>query len=187
VRAGTLVACEPGATECSALDALVPVRAAAGERARRMLALAGRKGLGSNTRSIGLGDMGSELAAAFDEAFFDYPGSFWNADWKHSCDYVEAVRKVLSKRFDGLGWAAAIKDAIWNRDQAQRDVLLAQVRVRTKDRFCVAGAWLLDNIEPRPRCAPSSPTGGGAVPRQDPAPKGARGTLVIRIAQPPPA
>ena len=197
----TMDAREPGATECSALDALVPVRAAAGERARRMLALAGRKGLGSNTRSIGLGDMGSELAAAFDEAFFDYPGSFWNADWKHSCDYVEAVRKVLSKRFDGLGWATSIKDAIWNRDQAQRDVLLAQarahrvkvlpreldkcpvatlqtyltnnwkhmrfaelkalglpfvsaraeaqVRVRTKDRFCVAGAWLLDNIEPK--------------------------------------
>ena len=124
----TMDAREPGATECSALDVRVPVGAPAGERARRMLALAGRKGLGSNSRSIGLGDMGSELAAAFEEAFFDYPGSFWNADWKHSCDYVEAARKVLSKRFDGLGWAAAIKDAIWNRDQAQRDLLLAQAR-----------------------------------------------------------
>jgi len=197
----TMDAREPGATECSALDVLVPVGAAPGERARRMLALAGRKGLGSNTRSIGLGDMGSELAAAFDEAFFDYPGSFWNADWKHSCDYVEAVRKVLSQRFDGLAWATAMKAAIWNRDLAQRDLLLAQarahrvkvlprelekcpvaalqtyltnnwkhmrfvelkalglpfvsaraeaqVRVRTKDRFCVAGAWRLKNIEPK--------------------------------------
>jgi len=197
----TMDAREPGATECTALDVLVPVGAEPGERARRMLALAGRKGLGSNTRSIGLGDMGSELAAAFDEAFFDYPGSFWNADWKHSCDYVEAVRKVLSQRFDGLGWAAAMKTAIWNRDLVQRDVLLAQarahrvkvlprelekcpvaalqtyltnnwkhmrfaelkalglpfvsaraeaqVRVRTKDRFCVAGAWRLENIEPK--------------------------------------
>jgi hypothetical protein len=197
----TMDAREPGATECSALDVLVPVGAPPGERARRMLALAGRKGLGSNTRSIGLGDMGSELAAAFDEAFHDYPGSFWNADWKHSCDYVEAVRKVLSQRFDGLAWATAMKAAIWNRDLAQRDVLLAQarahrvkvlprelekcpvaalqtyltnnwkhmrfaelkalglpfvsaraeaqVRVRTKDRFCVAGAWRLENIEPK--------------------------------------
>ena len=25
----------------------------------------------------------------------------------------------------------------------------AQVRVRTKDRFCVAGAWRLENIEPK--------------------------------------
>ena len=45
-------------------------------------ALVGRVGLGSNTRSIGLGEMGSELASAFEEAFFDYPDSYWNADWK---------------------------------------------------------------------------------------------------------
>jgi len=90
---------EPGATECSALDALVPVGAAAGERARRMLALAGRKGLGSSTRSIGLGDMGSELAAAFDEAFFDYPGSFWNADWwTHALRRAQGARSALRQR-----------------------------------------------------------------------------------------
>jgi len=168
---------------------------------RIALEVAGRVGLGSNSRSIGLGDMGSELASAFEEAFFDYPGSFWNADWKHSCDYVEAARKVLSRRFDGLAWAKAMRDAIWNRDQVQRDLLLAQarahrikvlpreldkcpvaalrtyltnnwkhmrfaelkalglpfvsaraesqVRVRTKDRFCTAGAWRLKNIEPK--------------------------------------
>jgi hypothetical protein len=108
---------------------------------------------------------------------------------------------VLSRRFDGLDWAKAMRDAIWNRDQAQRDELLAQarthrvkvlprelskcpvaalqtyltnnwthmrfaelkalglpfvsaraesqVRVRTKDRFCTAGAWRLENIEPK--------------------------------------
>ena len=104
----TMDAREPGAIECAALDVLVPFGATPGERARRMLALAGRVGLGSNTRSIGLGDMGSELAAAFDEAFFDYPGSFWNADWKHTCDYVENARKMLDPSFDGLAWAEAM-------------------------------------------------------------------------------
>jgi hypothetical protein len=197
----TMDAREPGATETSAMDVLVPLGAKPGERSRRMLALAGRVGLGSNTQSIGLGDMGSELASSFEEAFFDYPGSFWNADWKHSCDYVEAARKVLSQRFDGLAWAKAMRDAIWNRNEGQRDELLgqarvhrakvlprgldkcpvaalktylsnnwkhmrfaelkalglpfvsaraeSQVRVRTKDRFCTAGAWLLENIEPK--------------------------------------
>jgi hypothetical protein len=197
----TMDAREPGATDTSAMDVLVPLGAAPGERSRRMLALAGRVGLGSNSRSIGLGDMGSELCSGFEEAFFDYPGSFWSADWKHSCDYVEAARKVLSQRFDGRAWAKAMRDAIWNRDQARRDLLLAQarahrvkvlpreldkcpvaalqtyltnnwkhmrfaelkalglpfvsaraesqVRVRTKDRFCTAGAWRLENIEPK--------------------------------------
>jgi hypothetical protein len=191
----------PGAVDASALDVLVPVGAPKGERTRRMLALAGRMGLGSNTRSIGLGDMGSELAPAFTEAFFDYPGSFWSADWKHTSDYVTAAQKVLSKRFDGLAWATAMKRAIWDRDLGQHDVLLAQararrvkrlprelekypvamletyltnnwkhmrfaelkalglpfvsaraeaqVRVRTKDRFSVAGAWRLENVEPK--------------------------------------
>jgi len=191
----------PGAVDASALDVLVPVGAPPGERTRRMLALAGRMGLGSNTRSIGLGDMGSELAPAFTEAFFAYPDSFWNADWKHTSDYVTAAQKVLSKRFDGLAWATAMKRAIWDRDLEQCNVLLAQararrvkrlprelekcpvamletyltnnwkhmrfaelkalglpfvsaraeaqVRVRTKDRFSVAGAWRLENIEPK--------------------------------------
>ncbi len=43
----TMDAREPGETECSALDVLVPAGAPPGERARRMLALAGRVGLGS--------------------------------------------------------------------------------------------------------------------------------------------
>jgi hypothetical protein len=197
----TMDAREPGAADASALDVLVPLGAPSGERARRMLALGGRAGLGSNSRSLGLGDMGSELASSFGEAFFDYPGSFWSADWKHTSDYVMAASKVLSKRFDGQGWARAMKRAIWDRDRAQCTALLAQarvhrvkrlpqgldrcpvaalgtyldnnwkhmrfaelkalglpfvsaraeaqVRVRTKDRFCVAGAWCLDNVEPK--------------------------------------
>jgi len=197
----TMDAREPGATDATALDVLVPLGAPAGERTRRMLALAGRTGLGSNTRSIGLGDMGSELATSFDEAFFDYPGSFWCADWKHTSDYVTAAYKVLSKRFDGQTWATTMKQAIWTRDRDECSTLLAQarvhrvkklprelekcpvaalrtyldnnwkhmrfaelkalglpfvsaraeaqVRVRTKDRFSVAGAWRLQNVEPK--------------------------------------
>jgi hypothetical protein len=166
-----------------------------------MLALAGRTGLGRHTRSIGLGDMGSELATSFGEAFFDYPGSFWCADWKHTCDYVTAAYKVLSTRFDGLTWATTMKQAIWIRDRDKCSTLLdqarvqrvkklprelqkcpvaaldtyldnndqhmrfaelkalglpfvsaraeAQVHVRTKDRFSVAGAWCLENVEPK--------------------------------------
>lgn len=118
---------EPGAQEASALDVLVPLGAQSGERSRRMLALAGRAGLGSNSRSLGLGDMGSELAASFDEAFFDYPGSFWSADWKHM--------RFAELKAMGLPFVSARAEA--------------QVRVRTKDRFSVAGAWRLQNVEPK--------------------------------------
>jgi hypothetical protein len=191
----------PGETEASALDVLVPIVAPPAERGRRMHAIAGRKGLGDNTRVVGLGEMGSELAPSFEETFLAYAGSFWNADWKHTCDYVEAAHKVLKKNFDGATWAAAIKDVIWRRDRARCDELVeqagksrvkalprdldkcpvaglktylsnnwkhmrfaelkalelpfvsaraeAQVRDRTKDRYCVAGAWSLENIEPK--------------------------------------
>jgi hypothetical protein len=63
---------KPGAQEPSALDVLVPVLSPPGERARRMLATASRSGLGDNTAVWGLGDMGSELASSFDEAFAGY-------------------------------------------------------------------------------------------------------------------
>lgn len=197
----TMDAREPGAADASALDVLVPLGAPSGERSRRMLALGGRAGLGSNSRSLGLGDMGSELAAAFGEAFFDYPGSFWSADWKHTSDYVMAAAKVLSRRFDSLAWTTGMKRAIWDRNRTRCTALLAQarlhrvkhlpreldkcpvtaletylqnnwkhmrfaelkamglpfvsaraeaqVRVRTKDRFSVAGAWRLQNVEPK--------------------------------------
>lgn len=192
---------QPQETEATALDVLVPVLAAEGERARRMLALAGRKGLGDNTLVVGLGDMGSELAPSFGEAFFAYRGSWWNADWKHTRDYVDAVPKVLKKTCDGASWTEAMKDAIWDHDKALCDELLtqaraqrvkvlprelekcpvgalktyltnnwkhmrfkqlkamglpfvsaraeAQVRDRTKGRFSVAGAWRLENVEPK--------------------------------------
>jgi hypothetical protein len=190
----------PGETAATALDVLVPKGAAAGERSRRMLALAARKGLGDTTQVVGLGDMGSELAPAFGEAFHAYPGSFWNADWKHTRDYVDAVAKVL-ERTNVVQWAEAMKQAIWDRNQDRRDQLLkrarqrrvgelptelekcpvaaltsyltnnwqhlrfaelkaeglpivsaraeAQVRDRTKHRFRVAGAWRLENVEPK--------------------------------------
>ena len=51
----TMDAREPGETEPTTLDVLVPVGAPAGERSRRLLALAGRKGLGDNTSVKGLG------------------------------------------------------------------------------------------------------------------------------------
>jgi len=190
---------EPGELESTALDVLVPVGAPQGERSRRLLALAGRKGLGDHTQVKGLGDLGSALPAAFDEAFVGYQADF-AADWKHICDYVEAARKVLTLR-DSQGWAKQMKDAIWDRERGTRDTLLkkahryrlqklpaeldkcpvqaldhyvtknwqrmksaerkaeglpfvsaraeAQVRDRSKRRFSVAGAWNLENLEPK--------------------------------------
>jgi hypothetical protein len=196
----TLDVREPGEVEASALDVLVPVTAAEGERARRMLATAARKGLGDNTRLLGLGDMGSELAPSFAEAFHAYRDSFWLADWHHTCDYVRNAATVLES-IDVQAFKAAMRHAIWQRDRAQCDALLAearrrriktlpahlercpvaalatylknnwkhlrhaevaalglpivsaraeaQVRDRSKRRFRVAGAWPVENIEPK--------------------------------------
>ncbi len=196
----TMDAREPGETEPTTLDVLVPVGAPQGERSRRLLALAGRKGLGDNTSVKGLGDLGSGLPAAFDEAFISYQADFC-ADWKHICDYVGAARKVLWG-LDAETWAQQMKDAIWGREPDTKDKLLAkahkhrlkdlptdldnkcpvralshyvkhnwhrmhsaqrkaeglpfvsaraeaQVRDRSKKRFNVAGAWKLDNLEPK--------------------------------------
>jgi hypothetical protein len=90
----TLDARQLGEVEATALDVLVPVTAPEGERARRMLALAGRKGLGDNTEVYGLGDMGSGLAASFQEAFEGYQAA-WHADKKHTWDYVAAAAAVI--------------------------------------------------------------------------------------------
>ena len=76
---------KPGQLEPTTLDVLAPVGAPQGERSRRLLALAGRGGLGDNTRVKGLGDLGSGLPAAFDEAFVGYQADF-SADWKHICE-----------------------------------------------------------------------------------------------------
>lgn len=193
----TLDVRELGEVEASALDVMVPVLSAEGERSRRMLALAGRKGLGDNTEVYGLGDMGSGLASAFEEAFFAYD-AFWAADRKHTWDYVYNAASIL-EGLDTGQWAEHMRQAVLDRDERRRDALLeqakkhrvaslaekyercplhalrtylnnnwehirfremeqrdlptvsaraeAQVRDRTKDRFSVAGAWNVENIE----------------------------------------
>jgi hypothetical protein len=186
-----------GEVEASALDVMVPVLSPEGERSRRMLALAARKGLGDNTEVYGLGDMGSGLASAFEEAFFAYK-AFWAADRKHTWDYIYEAASVL-EGLDAAQWGENMRQAVLDRDEKQRDALLeqaeahrvarlpetyercplhalqsylhnnwdhmrfremeqrnlptvsaraeAQVRDRTKDRFSVAGAWNVENIE----------------------------------------
>jgi hypothetical protein len=188
---------KPGADEPAALDVLVPVLAPPGERSRRMLAAASRSGLGDNTTVWGLGDMGSELASSFDDAFVGYRHQ-WSADWHHSQGYVEEAAKVV-RTLDLEAWRRAMKDALWQRDRKRADELVAlakrhrmkrlpshldkcpvaalktylennwryfrfaqfkeaglptvsaraeaQVRDRTKDRYAVAGAWKLENLE----------------------------------------
>lgn len=194
----TLDVRQPEEKTATALDVLVPITAPKGERQRLMRALACRKGLGPNTEMYGLGDMGSGLAEAFEQAFDENP-SFWQADEKHTRDYLRAVVPVL-ERLNGQRWQEALWDAIQQRDEAQRDALLeqaqrhriaslpaglkcpvhalatylrnnwehmrfkemeerglpvvsaraeSQVRDRTKARFSVAGAWSLENIEPK--------------------------------------
>ena len=117
----------PGASEVCALDVLVPVHAAQGERARRMLALAARHGLGDNTEVIGLGDMGSGMPVAFGEAFVGYPKSHWYTDWHHACDYVRKAGEVL-QGLDVPPWREKMRQAIWNRDEHERDRLLRRAR-----------------------------------------------------------
>ncbi len=97
-----------------------------------LLALAGRKGLGGNTFVKGLGDLGSGLPAAFDEAFISYRADFC-ADWKHISDYVGVARKVLWG-LDAESWAKQLKDAIWDREPDTRDKLSAKAhKHRLKD------------------------------------------------------
>ncbi len=195
----TLDVRQPEEKSASALDVLMPVTAPPGERQRLMRALARRKGLGTGTEIYGLGDMGSALAPAFEQAFPGHPG-FWQADEKHTRDYLRAVVPVL-QGLNGERWHEALWSAIQQRDEAQRDALLeqakrhriaslpdglkkcpvhalasylhnnwdhmrfeemkerglpvvsaraeSQVRDRTKSRFSVAGAWGLENVEPK--------------------------------------
>ena len=70
--------------------------------------------------------MGSELAAAFGEAFVGYP-HHWSADWTHTRDYVDQARAVLRLK-DPEAWAEQMRDAIWDRDERRRDKLLEEAR-----------------------------------------------------------
>jgi hypothetical protein len=120
----TLDVRQPGEMQSTALDVVLPVTANPGERERRMLALASRKGLGDNTEMYGLGDLGSRLPQSFDEAFVGYT-HLYSGDWKHTCDYVEGAAAVL-RDIDAESWAKRMKDALWKRNAAVRDELLAQ-------------------------------------------------------------
>jgi hypothetical protein len=117
---------QPGQCDPAGLDVMVPVESAEGERSRRMLALAARSGLGTNTQVIGLGDLGSRLPSSFDEAFVDYD-ALYSGDWKHVCDYVDAAATVL-EQLDVGQWKHDMRDAIWQRDTGKRDALLSQAR-----------------------------------------------------------
>jgi hypothetical protein len=124
----TLDVREPGQVEPSALDVVVPVVAPKGERERRMLALAARRGLGDNTSVFGLGDLGSGLPASFDEAFVGY-NAIYGGDWKHLCDYVDNAASVLElPEADRKHWQRQLRDALWERVEQRRDVLLRQAQ-----------------------------------------------------------
>jgi hypothetical protein len=122
----TLDVREPGETVASALDVVVPVVAPEGERSRRILALAARRGLGDNTQVFGLGDMGSSLAESFDEAFVGYEAKY-SADWKHTSDYVRHVAAVLVG-IDAQRWTKAMKDALWHGVRRKADALIERAR-----------------------------------------------------------
>jgi hypothetical protein len=116
----------PGAMAASTLDAMVPILAPPAERERRMLALAARAGLGDNTQMLGLGDLGSALPQAFGEAFVGY-NAFYSADWQHVRKYVQEAAAVLTG-LDAARWERQLRDAIWHRDERQRDKLLKKAQ-----------------------------------------------------------
>jgi hypothetical protein len=126
----TLDVREPGQLEPQSLDVVVPCEAEPGQRSKRMLAAAARAGLGDNTEMLGLGDLGSQLPEAFDEALVGY-NHLYSADWKHVRNYVEGAAKVLEeasggsrKEFKVDHWQKEMLAAIWHRDLKQRDALL---------------------------------------------------------------
>jgi len=125
---------KPGESEASALDIMVPIHAEKGERERRMLALAVRNGLGDDTEVVGLGDMGSALPAAFAEAFVGHPKSRWYGDWHHVCDYVIKAGDVL-RGLDVELWRKRTRDALWERNERERDRLLRRAQKHRVDKL----------------------------------------------------
>ena len=112
----------PGTVSTAAMDVMVPILSPEGERERRMLALASRAGLGENTHMLGLGDLGSGLPQAFDEAFTGYHATY-SGDWHHQRNYVHQAASVLTD-LDSSRWERQMRDAIWERDERRRDALL---------------------------------------------------------------
>jgi hypothetical protein len=122
----------PGTVTTAAMDVMVPILSPQGERERRMLALASRAGLGENTQMLGLGDLGSGLPQAFDEAFTGYDATY-SGDWHHQRNYVHEATSVLTG-LDSSRWERQMRHAIWQRDERRRDALLkkaAEHRVPT--------------------------------------------------------
>lgn len=122
----TLDVREPQEKTAKALDVVMPVTSPDKERQRLMFSLACRMGLGPETEIYGLGDMGSGLAEAFEEAFADYTG-FWQADLKHTRDYVDAVVPALEE-LDPERWRNAMWSAIMDRNETDRDTLLKEAQ-----------------------------------------------------------
>lgn len=119
----TMDARAPGEMSPRALESMVPAMSPKGERGRRMMAMAARAGRGEATKMRGLGDMGSGLQRAFDDAF-GRP-HFWCGDWKHLTDYVEKAAAVLVD-FDSQAWEKEVKDGLWYRHREMVDLLLSQ-------------------------------------------------------------
>jgi hypothetical protein len=125
----TLDVRQPGTVEAQALDVVVPAVAPEGERARRILALAGRAGLGDDTVMRGLGDMGSKLPESFDEAFVEHDSKY-SADWTHVKSYVHKASQALTV-MDEAGreaWRKKMLDAIWKRNRRRYRDLLRQAK-----------------------------------------------------------
>ena len=100
----------PGSMSACAMDVMVPILSPSGERERRMLALAARAGLGDNTRMLGLGDLGSGLPQAFDEAFAGYDAAY-SGDWHHQRNYVHEAAAVLTG-LDASRWERQMREAM---------------------------------------------------------------------------
>lgn len=113
----------PEETEARAQDVVVSVLAPDGEKSRRMLTAAERAGFSDETEMYGLGDLGSGLANAFDEAFV---GSkfYWQADWKHTWDYIKNAAGVFRDEVDTETWMSAIRTAVRAHDEQKRDDLM---------------------------------------------------------------
>ena len=128
----TLDVRQPGQLEPQGLDVVVPCEAPTGQRADRMLALAARCGLGDNTQVLGLGDLGSALPQAFDDAFVGF-NAIYSADWKHVRDYVQSAAAMLNSpcpTSDTENWDNEMRSAIWQRDRPRCDELLCEANRR---------------------------------------------------------